>query len=239
MSLGMEPLFMRRKPDFHCVVGGLVLAGLTASAAGAEYTVKTLDKEPPKEIAAGIRQQLQPTAIQLFDGDKPLYEFWFDKTIPLKSKPGSPGAGLDAIKETTLLGAAVVYDGQRDYRDDAIAHGVYTMRFGLQPQDGDHMGTSDYPYFTVLIPAAKDTEPGDITTFKTMTKASGKGTANGHPVVISLRPTQTDQGQFPKLNQPAPEHQAVLLKQPAKVADSGPATSIAFDLVFKGHGNVQ
>ncbi|MBU6399385.1 MAG: hypothetical protein KGS61_03625, partial [Verrucomicrobia bacterium] len=159
--------------------------------------------------------------------------------IPLKSKPDAANKALDAIKETTLLGAVVVSGGQRDYKDNEIAPGVYTMRFGLQPQDGDHLGTADFPYFAVLVEAALDPEPGALATFKKMTKASGKDTATGHPVVLSLRPANSDQGEFPKPNEPAANTQGVLLQEPARVADSDQKLRIAFDFVYKGHGKIQ
>ena len=72
-----------------------------------------------------------------------------------------------------MLGAVSVGNGLRDYKDNEIAAGVYTMRFGLQPQDGDHLGSAEYPYFVVLIPAKNDTQLDGLTTFKAMAKAFG------------------------------------------------------------------
>jgi len=99
-----------------------------------------MEKEPPKDIDASIRAKLQSQAVQLLDGEKPAYEFWLCSEIPLQSKPASTAKALDAVKETTLLGAVSVATAKRDYRDDELPAGVYTMRFVLQPQDGDHLG---------------------------------------------------------------------------------------------------
>jgi hypothetical protein len=209
------------------------------SLSAADLAVKVVDKEPPKELAPAIREKLQPKAVQLLDGDKLVYEFWFDSEIALKAKPDAANKALDAIKETTLLGAAAVSSSQRDFKDNEIVPGIYTIRFGLQPQDGDHLGTADFPYFAVLIKAALDTDVDGLSTFKKMTKASSKDTATGHPMVLSLRPVDSDQGEFPKLNAPAADQQGVLLKEPAKVAGSEQPMAIAFDFVFKGHGKIQ
>src|SRR5207245_5678282 len=149
-------------------------------------------KEPPRELVGLIGKALQPRAVQLLDGGKPVFEFWFRSEVPLKSKPASADKALDSLQETVLLGAVSVGSGQRDYKDNEIAAGIYTMRFGLQPQDGDHLGTADYPYFAVLIPARSDTALDGVTTFKALAKASGKETASGHPMVLSLRPTSAD-----------------------------------------------
>ena len=219
------------------VWGGLLVFLLLNTSVAADRTVKVTDKEPPKELDASIRGKLQTKAIQLLDGDKPVYEFWFSSEIPLKSKPASPDKALDALHDTTLLGAVNVGAGQRDYKDNEIAPGVYTMRFGLQPQDGDHLGTAEFPYFAVLIPAASDTQPDGITTFKAMTKASGKDTSSNHPVILSLRPASSDSGDLPKLNEPAADHKSVRLKVPAKAGAE--KTSVVFELVYKGHGHIQ
>ena len=174
---------------------------ITANAA--DLALKVADKDVPKQIGESIRKMLQPKAVQLLEGDKPALEFWFSSEFPLKSKPASPDKALDAIPETTLLGAVAVGAGQRDYKDNEIASGIYTMRFGLQPQDGDHLGTADFIYFAVLIPAKTDTKLDGLTTYKALTKASSKDTASNHPVILSLRPATSDEGELPKLVVPA------------------------------------
>src|SRR5438093_4160389 len=219
------------------LLGAALMVLFAVESNAADVSVKVADKEPPKQIAESIRKTLQPTAVQLLHGDTPAFEFWFGSEIPLKSKPGSAEKALDAFQETTLLGAVAVGSGQRDYKDNDIAAGLYTMRFGLQPQDGDHLGTAEYPYFAVLIPAASDTKPDGITTFKAMTKASGKDTSSNHPVVLSLRPASSDSGDLPKLNEPAADPKSVRLKVPAKAGAE--KTSVVFELVYKGHGHIQ
>src|SRR5882762_7852521 len=78
----------------------------------ADLSLKVIDKEPPGQIGESIRKTLQPKTVQLQSGDKPVFEFWFSSEVPLKSKPGSSEKALDAIRETTLIGAAAVGSGQ-------------------------------------------------------------------------------------------------------------------------------
>jgi len=214
---------------FGCVA--LVVSVQFAHAAN--LTLKTADKEPPKELGDAIRQTLQPKAVQVLDGDKPAFEFWFAKEIPLKSKPASQAKALDSLEQATLLGAVSVSRATRDYRDDELAAGVYTMRFALQPQDGDHSGSSDYIYFAALVPAALDLKPDAFTTYRAVVKASAKDTSTGHPHVLSLRPASSDAGDQPQIKEPAPEHKSILLKLPAKMGDE--KTNLAFELVCEGH----
>jgi hypothetical protein len=123
---------------------------------------------------------------------------------------------------------------RRDYRDDEIAASVYTMRFALQPQDGNHSGSADFPYFGVLVPAKLDTKPDGIKDYKELMKASSKETSTDHPMVLSLRPVTSAEGVAVKLTTPAADHKAVRVKVPAK----GPDTKeIAFEIVVEGKGH--
>jgi hypothetical protein len=219
------------------ILGAAILVQLAGRIDAADFSVKMTEKEPPKEVGEAIRKLLQPKAMQVLNGNTPVFEFWFSSEVPLKSRPAAADKALEAIPETTVLGAVTVGSGQRDYKDNEIAAGVYTMRFGLQPQDGDHLGTADYAYFALLLPANSDIRPDGFATAKAMAKASSHGTASEHPLVLSLRPAPSDPGELPKLNEPVADHKSVRVKVPAKAgADK---IDLLFELVFKGHGHIQ
>lgn len=211
----------------------LMMAAATGSAAS--LTLKVVDKEPPKELDPSIAAQLQKSAVQMLDGDKPAYEFWFVAELPLTAKPASPAKALDGVKQATLLGAVSVPKALRDYRDDEMAAGVYTMRLALQPQDGNHLGTSEFAWFAVLVPAKLDTKPDGITDYKPLVKASSKETATDHPVILSLRPPSSTDGETLKLYEPAAEHKSVRVKVPAKFGDE--KTALVFEVVYEGKGH--
>jgi hypothetical protein len=215
------------------VLGTTFLLGASLSAA--DLTLKVAEKPPPKDLESSICAKLQTKAVQLLDGDKPVFEFWLSAEIPLASIPASAANALDAIKQATLLGAVAVSRDARDYRDDELRSGVYTMRFALQPQDGNHLGTSEFSYFAVLTPAKIDTNPDGITDYKTLVKASSKETSTDHPVILSLRPASTDPGEFPKLNAPAPDHKSVRVKVPARAGEE--KADVTFELVYEGKGH--
>jgi len=208
---------------------------LAASTWAADLKLKVADSPPPKDLDASIQKLLQAKSIQLLDGDKPAFEFWLVSNLPLQSKPASAAKALDAVKQATLLGAVSVSKSMRDYRDDEIAPGVYTMRLALQPQDGNHLGTADFPYFAALTPVKLDTKPEGITDYKSLVKASSKETSTDHPVIMSLRPVSSESGEFPKIEEPAPEHKSVRVKVPAMAG--GEKSSVVFDIVFEGKGH--
>jgi hypothetical protein len=232
---------MKRPFVFSCcrAFGAIVLALGFAISARAEFTVKSEGKAPPKELPSAISSLLDSATVQLVKDGKPAIDLWWIKEIALKSLPASPDAGLKTMRETTLVGAAVVHSAQRDYKNNDIAPGVYTMRFALQPQDGDHLGTALFPYFVVLIPAKLDLTPDGINAYRPMVKASGKETSTGHPMVLSLRPMSKSVEGLPKLTEPQAEHRAVQVKVSGKAPDAEELSPLFFELVYEGHGEIQ
>ena len=215
----------------------VVLLAALRVAPAAEFTVKTADKAPPKEIGDSIRGALQSKAIQLLQGDKLAAEIWLRSELSLKSKPASAREALGSIAEFALLGAVSVEGaGLRDYKDNEVPKGFFTARFILQPKDGDHLGTAEFDYFIALIGVADDKELTGLAGFKPTVRASGKLTSSGHPLIISLRPATSD-APAPSLTTPAEEHKAIRMKLPGKTG--GEKADVAFDLVIEGHGHIQ
>jgi hypothetical protein len=215
---------------------GLISLATTAMQA-ADPTLHVVEKDPPDDLAPAIREKLRGTAFQLLDGGRPSFEFWFVTGLPLQSGPSSPAKALDAIQPATLLGAVVVSQSKRDYRDDELQSGTYTMRFGVQPKDDDHQGSAQFPYFTVLIPAKRDPAPDAIKDYKRMVKASSKETTTGHPLVLSLRPSSPAAGDAPKLAAPIPNHKTLRVAVPAKITGEEKPISLEFEIVFQGMGH--
>jgi hypothetical protein len=138
--------------------GGLVLvltAGL-ASAQESKYRIKTARTEPPKELSEAVRKLLDTNSVQFLDPKGTLVaELWFRKEVPADATPEQVknGLGYRDLKETTVFGAARFDQAWSDYRKQALKPGVYTLRLGFQPMDGDHMGTAPYPEFLLVVAA--------------------------------------------------------------------------------------
>jgi hypothetical protein len=214
----------------------VALTGLLLAANLSALELKVIDKAPPEELAADIRAKLQGKAIQLLDGTNAAFEFWLVSELPLTAKPAGLAKALDSVGTATLLGAVKVPRQRRDYRDDPLPTGVHTMRLALQPQDGNHLGTAEFSWFAVLVPAALDEKPDAITDYKSLVKASTKLTVTEHPVILSLRPA-TEEGAAPKLFTPAEEHKSVRVSIPAKVGGKEEKTAFVFEIVYEGKGH--
>ena len=214
--------------------GGCVFL-LALCAHAAEFTIKTAETPVPKELGESIRAVLEPKTIQLLQDGNPVVEIWLRRDVPLKNA----AAKLDSLAEATLVGAVVVRaSGSTDYKNNEIPEGIFTARYILQPQDGDHLGTAEFNYFVALIAADSDKELTGLDKFRPVAKASGKSTPSGHPLIISLRPVSGDAGKTPRLTEPAVEHKAIRLTLSGK-GPGGEKVELPFDLVYEGHGHIQ
>jgi hypothetical protein len=104
---------------------------------------------PPVELAAPVREKISPGGVRATANGITL-TFWWVKELPLTA-PSWAG-----VAEGTLVGAVKVERDYRDIRGKVIKPGVYTLRYGIQPANGDHLGVSPFRDFLLLSPAAVD-----------------------------------------------------------------------------------
>lgn len=172
----------------------LLTAGLAAADTG-DYTVKRIKKDVPKDLPVATQKLLDTNAVQFATKDgKAIADIWFDKQIPV-TKDGK--VSYKEITPSTIVGAIRFDKAWKDFRNQNIKPGVYTMRYAVQPQDGDHMGTAPYPTFIVLIAAKFDPKTGPYE-FKEMCERSAASINTTHPAVFLLFPSEKAAAQ-PKL----------------------------------------
>jgi hypothetical protein len=176
--------------NFVLVVGSvLVIAGLGPTAE--KYAVKEAATPVPKEVPEAIKNQLGANSIEVVDDKgEAMYELWFRKELPVKATGEQIKNGLtyQEIPETTLVGIVRIPKQITDYRKQKIKAGVFTLRFGLQPMDGDHMGTAPYREFFLLAPADKDKNPDLLADAKAMQELSYEASGKSHPAIFLLVP---------------------------------------------------
>jgi hypothetical protein len=198
--------------------------------------LKLVDAEPPQEIAEPIRAMLDHKSLQLSEGDKPFYEFWFRKELPLAKQPENGSLSLETIKEGTVLGAVKVNGERRDFRDEELPPGIYVMRYGIQPEDGNHQGVAPTRTFALLIDA-KTEKKLDPVPHDELVKIAATINAAKHPSNFNLQPYENAEGELPRLDERSDgEHKVILLNRLARVADAREATTVAFALVYEGIG---
>ena len=97
-----------------------------------------------------------------------------------------PGRPISAIRGVYLAGSYLLPQASTDFRGQPIKAGIYTLRYELIPQDGDHLGVSENRDFALLIPVAADSDPNTVLKFDEMVTMSRKATGSQHPGPSSL-----------------------------------------------------
>jgi|ERR1019366_167293 hypothetical protein len=112
-------------------------------------------------------------------------EFWFAKQLKTAAKDLS-GALYPELANAEFVGVVNLPKGMTDFRGQAMPAGVYSLRYQLLPQDGNHMGVAPNPDFLLAIPVASDPNPEQGYLYKKLVALSAKTTGTNHPAVIAL-----------------------------------------------------
>ncbi|HEY6290690.1 MAG TPA: hypothetical protein VI455_03890 [Terriglobia bacterium] len=121
-------------------------------------------------------------------GKSPIADVWLVKTVPAaKAVDSSPDVLFNNIQVGTLVGLLqFLSPDAEDARDQKLKPGLYTMRYAQIPQDGNHMGVSQYRDFLLLSPLSADTQVDKVLSFDDLVTLSRKAAGTGHPAVMSL-----------------------------------------------------
>jgi hypothetical protein len=189
---------------------------LPPSGQAADYTLKTADTEPPKELHASIRKLLNKSCVTLRDADgNDLVEVWLRTEVPIDATEVQIKNGLTyrEVPVSTVIGALHVLRDTTDYRKQKIPAGVYTLRIAVQPISDDHTGKSMYRDFCLVCPAADDKSP-DLLPARKLHELSARVTEE-HPGVFMLFPGK-GAAATPKLVDKGGGHRVLLVTLPAK-----------------------
>lgn len=160
----------------------IALVALASVAQAQTLTPSVQATSPPAELSAGVKAELQKTAFKVSAGETTL-EFWWVTGL----KTTAEGEGWENIENGTLVGAVRVTGSFKEIRGKPVKPGVYTIRYGLQPQNGDHLGISPNREFLLLSPAEVDQDP-KTTGFDGAVALSKQTIGTAHPAALSLDP---------------------------------------------------
>jgi hypothetical protein len=166
---------------------GLALSTLLFAGAGDEKTLATVG-QAPAGISASIAATVNPQGYRIQSGGGTVCEVWLLKDLPVKLK-FKPSLNVKYPFQTgQLVGVLRIGDKGEysDFRGQPVKPGVYTLRYGQQPQDGNHIGTSELADFLVAIPASIDTDLKPLVPSEKLHKASAKTVGGNHPAIFSL-----------------------------------------------------
>jgi hypothetical protein len=215
----------------------LALLMATPAASKADYKLEKLNEGPPPGLAAGIKGTLEAQGVRVLDAEgKPFVDVWLRKATPASAKPSGPkGAVLyPVLTEGELIGAVRFAGEGHDYRDQPIAPGVYTLRYGLQPVNGDHLGVSVNRDYALMVPSAKDTDAADLTR-KKLESLSAESAGTTHPaVLLLLAPPEKLPDSPTMVNDTMLNTWGVIVSLPLEVKGEAKPVSLAIQLVVVG-----
>lgn len=167
----------------------VVLLAAPLAATEPKFSAKVEKVEAPAKLAEPVRKLLDEQALVVRDGDHVVMRIWFRREIPVKATEEQVKNGLTyrEISEGTLVGALEFPAQFTDFRKQALPAGIYTLRFAIQPDIGDHTGTAPHPEFCVICPANEDRATEDIEK-KKLIELSSKVNEGRHPAVLLLWP---------------------------------------------------
>lgn len=219
------------------LLGLLILTGATPDRAqDGPLRVEPLAEGSPTELSAPIRGALMDKGLRVLDSkNQPYAELWLRKAVPASATPGGPkGAVLfPVLGEGELIGAMKLIQEGHDYRDQAITPGVYTLRYGLQPVNGDHLGVSTYRDYALMLPAGKDTAL-DALGRKPLETRSAEAAGTNHPAVLMLIAPPAG-ASTPGVVQDAEKNlHGLILALPLNVAGESAASPLPVQLILVG-----
>jgi hypothetical protein len=176
-----------------------LLACALSNASAQSYKAEALNEAPPKELAAPIQAALSQTGIRVTGPSGPVCDLWLGKAISGNANaPQTLGVVFPQFAQGTLIGALRLPNSTKDYRKQLIKAGVYTLRYALVPENGNHMGVAPQRDFVLASPATADQDASTITIDQTMA-LSRKATGSNHPSVWSLAPPEDHPKSLPSV----------------------------------------
>ena len=141
--------------------------------------------------SSAVRESLEPVGHKFSLGTgKELAEIWLRKSVAIGPKKNVEGSSYPELAVSEFIGVISFPDGAKDFRGNPVKPGTYTLRYGLMPNDGNHLGAAPSRDFLLVTPIAQDTNPAATFTTEELIAMSKKSMSVNHPGVFMLLPTQ-------------------------------------------------
>lgn len=176
----------------------LFLFALKSVAIAVDYQVAPLEEPAPEELSAPIRDSLNATGLRVSRGSNKFCDIWLAKEWAAKPDFTPSLSMLYPFSVGEFIGVIRYHKKGADFRDQEVPAGLYALRFALQPEDGNHVGTSETRDFMLLLPVAEDTDPAPMAE-DLLWKTSAMAVGTSHPAMLSLVNTAGVEGELPSM----------------------------------------
>jgi hypothetical protein len=209
----------------------LLLIGGTCWAV--DHRVEPLSEPAPTDgLSPAIASALEPSGVRVLrGGSRTVADVWLAKEWNSKADFKPTSAVLYPFEVGTLIGVIRFKNRGDDFRGQEIPAGVYTIRYGLQPVDGNHVGTSDTRDFLLLMPASEDKQVAPLDEM-TMNQLSPKVTGGTHPTMMALLRSGPSEGKASIHHDEARDYWSVRLQGASKA--SGKSQPLPIEIVVAG-----
>lgn len=187
-------------PFLRCALIAGCVAAFVSLANADDYTVASSD-EIPEGLSSEVTQSLARPGSRITGPDGPLCTLWFVKA-PLLKEGFSPTLSVKyPLTPGGLVGVLKVEKGTEltDFREQVLAPGLYTLRYGQQPADGNHIGTSELADFLMALPAKEDSSPKTTDDLDEVVALATEAAGTTHPAILALKPAEEAKPQGAKL----------------------------------------
>lgn len=197
------------------------------------YSVEVVKAAPPDDLSEAIRSRLADTAYRIKDANGTIWcEIWFLKELPGAADFQPTLDKKYPFEMGDLVGALRIPDESdfEDFRQQPIDPGVYTVRYCLQLQDGNHIGTSATRDFFTLQLASEDKDPARMDGEKMM-ELSKNAAFSDHPAIMYVLtpPQQVPEKATIRWDD---QHEYAILTLPVSLSGG---KKISLSLVVVGH----
>ena len=162
------------------------LLGLSLPGVAGEFRIAPADPLLGDQVSETIRSTIMSKGVRVNGPDgKSVAEFW-GRSTPFSGEPVVEfGVRFETIPEGAFLGIARFPEKGSDFRRQTVPPGLYTMRYGLHPEDGNHMGVAASRDFALLTPIAEDPEPSKNLGFEELVAMTLR-VGNPHPTILRV-----------------------------------------------------
>lgn len=171
----------------RCSIIALVVAAANTAPAD-EYTATGVTEAPTAgELARPIADTLATQGVKVMkDASRTVCTIWPAKVWPIKAGFKPSTEVLYPFETGQFLGVIKFRRKTGEFRDQDLRSGYYTIRYGQQPVDGNHVGTSPTRDFFLLLPAELDKSTA-VMDEKEMFKLSAKAAGSSHPAMLCMQ----------------------------------------------------
>ena len=180
-----------RKARAQLLFSMLAAASLLPPLSAASFTIEA-GPGPAAAIPEATQALVAAEAVTVKSGDTVVAHFWMRAAAFEGDAVDGFGVRYDTIPEGAFLGVVSFPEKGSDFREQSIPSGIYTLRFGLHPENGDHMGVAPAAILPCCRPWTKIWKSRKDYDFDALVELTAE-VGNPHPTVARLELPEGDE----------------------------------------------